>query len=189
MSVLSPLTDRVNRGVVLARRATLPPLLVRAAIYFCGLLALVVAFPAGLVASQVIVAFVVAAAIPAFAPRSRAATLLALLVVGGWVLDTTYYAEPVALWRVLTLATTLYLGHTLTALAAVLPPDATVDLTVITRWMTWAFGVVLASAVLTIVMLSLTADLAGSTFVLATLAGLAAAVGATALLSRLLGRP
>jgi hypothetical protein len=189
VTVLDSLTERLNRAVALARRATLTPLLVRCAIFFCGIVALLVAYPAGLVASQFTVGFVVVAVIPAIAARSRAATLLALLVVGGWVLDTTYYNEPVALWRVLTLATTLYLGHTLTALAAVLPADATVDLTVVTRWLTGAFAVVLGSAVLTIVLLSLTSDLAGPTFVIATLAGLAAAVGATALLSRLLGRP
>jgi hypothetical protein len=187
--VLTALTGRLERAQTTVRRATLAPLLVRCAIFLCGVLALVVAYPSELVASQLLAVLLVAAAVPAFAPRGRAATVLAVLVIVGWVADTTYFNQPVVLWRVLTLATTLYLGHTLTALAAALPSDALVHLDVVSRWTARAFAVVLASAVLTVVLLSLTADLTGRAFVLATLAGLGAAVGLTALLSWLLRRP
>jgi hypothetical protein len=89
---------------------------------------------------------------------------------------------------VLALATLLYLGHTLTALAAVLPSDAVVNLDVVGTWLARALAVVLISAVLTVVALGLTAELAGGAFLLATLVGLAGAVGATMLISRLLRR-
>jgi hypothetical protein len=187
--MLSAFTERLERAQRLARRATLAPLLVRCVIFICGVLALMVAYPSAVVASQLLALLLVAAAVPAFAPRGRAATVLAVLVIVGWVLDTTYFNQPVALWRVLTLATTLYLGHTLTALAAALPSDAVVHLDVVNRWVLRALGVALASAVLTVVLLSLTADLAGRAFAVATLTGLAAAVGLTALLSWLLRRP
>jgi hypothetical protein len=49
--------------------------------------------------------------------------------------------------------------------------------------------VVLISAVLTVIALGLTAALAGSAFLIATLVGLAGAVTATLLLARLLRRP
>jgi len=49
--------------------------------------------------------------------------------------------------------------------------------------------VVLISAVLTVFVLGLTADLAGDAFLVATLVGLAGAVGATILLARLIRRP
>jgi hypothetical protein len=187
--VLGALTEPLNRARTTARRATLTPLLVRFAVFLCGLVALVVAYPSELIAGRLLAVLVIVAAVPAFAPGGRAATIVAVLVVGGWILDTTWYEEPVVLWRVLTLATTMYLGHTLTALAAVLPSDATVHLDVVTRWLARGFAVVLTSAVLTVVVLSLTAQVAGGTFIVATLVGLAAAVAATALLSWLFRRP
>jgi hypothetical protein len=186
--MLDTVAERVARAVAIARRATLAPLLVRCGILLSGLLALVVAYPAALVASQLLAVLVIAAAVPAFAPRGRAATILVVLAVAGWILDTTYFNQPVVLYRVLALATTLYAGHSLTALAAALPADAVVSLDVVTRWVARIAGVVLASAVVIVIALSLTADLAGPAFVLASLAGLAAAVGATALLTRLLRR-
>ncbi|HET9516212.1 MAG TPA: hypothetical protein VFO77_00650 [Actinoplanes sp.] len=187
--MLTALTERLDRARTIVRRATLTPLLVRCAIFLCAVVAFVVAYPSAVVGSQLIVLLVVAAAVPAFAPRGRAATAVAALVVIGWVVDTTYVNQPVELWRVLVLATTLYLGHTLTALAAVVPTDAVVHLDVVGRWVARAFAVVLGSAVLTIVVLSVTAELAGRALLVATLAGLAAAVGLAALLSRLIHRP
>ena len=70
--------------------------------------------------------------------------MLVVLVIGGWGVDTTYLNQPVVLDRVLTLAATLYVGHSLTALAAVLPLDAAVRFDVVTRWLVRAAGVVLA---------------------------------------------
>ena len=88
----------------------------------------------------------------------------------------------------LTIATTLYLGHALTALAAALPYDAVVNADVVGGWLARALAVVLISAVLTVVALGISTDLAGDAFLLATLAGLAGAAGATLLLARLVRR-
>ncbi len=106
----------------------------------------------------------------------------------GWIVDTAGFDSRIALWRVITLATLLYLGHTLTALAAVLPYDAVVNLDVPGLWLGRALIVVLISAVLTVLALGLTADLGGEAFQLATLAGLAAATGVTVILVRLTRR-
>jgi len=175
------------RGVL--ARATAIPFLVRAVVALCGLIAVGVAWPAELIANQLTAPLLVLVAIyPAVAPRGRGATFSALVVVGGWIADTVGSGADVELWRVITIATLLYLGHTLTALAAVLPYDAIVSLDMLGGWLLRAGAVVLVSAVLTVATLGLSADLAGGAFVLATIVGIACAVGATILIARLLQR-
>jgi hypothetical protein len=169
-------------------RATVLPFLVRCAIAICTMVAMYTAWPPEIAATQYGVLLGLASLYPALAPRGRAGTIAALIVLSGWLVDTVAFDARVALWRVLTIATTLYLGHTLTALAAVLPYDAVVNLDVVGTWMARALAVVLISAVLTVVTLGLTADLAGEAFLVATLVGLAGAVGATLLLARLIRR-
>jgi hypothetical protein len=187
--MISAISGRIERARIVFGRATPMPFLVRCGIALCFLMAMTVAWPPSIAASRYLVILFVVSLYPAFAPRGRGTTFAVLIVVGGWILDTTWYDARVALWRVLTLATLLYLGHTLSALAAVLPYDALVNLDVVTTWLVRALAVVLISAVLTVIALGLTAELAGGAFLIATLVGLAAAVGATMLLSRLIRRP
>lgn len=187
--MLDGLTRRIERARTAVSRATALPLLVRGGIALAFVLALLVAWPTELTASRYVLPLLLAGAYPAFAPRGRGVTFAVLVVVGGWVLDTTWFDARVALWRVLSIATLLYLGHTLAALAAVLPTDAIVNVDVVGGWLGRALLVVLISAVLTVVTLGLTAELAGGAFVIATLVGLGAAVGITLLLGRLLRRP
>ena len=179
---------RIERARRAFSRATVIPFLIRLGIALAGLLAMSVAWPPALLASQFFVPIALVAVYPAFVPRGRGATLSALVAVAGWLVDTAGYDARVALWRVLTMATLLYVGHSLTALAAVLPYDAVVNVDVVGNWLARALLVVLVSAVLTVVALGLTSDLAGGAFLIATLVGLAGAVGATMLISRLLRR-
>jgi hypothetical protein len=187
--VLDAITARIDRARRALGRATLVPFLVRIGIALSLVLAMSVAWPPQIAASQYMIVLFVLALYPAIAPRGRGTTLVILVVVAGWIIDTTWFDARVALWRVLSLATLLYIGHTLAALAAALPYDALVNLDVVTGWLARALIVVLISAVLTVVALGLTSALAGSAFLAATLVGLAGAVGATLLLSRLLRRP
>jgi hypothetical protein len=187
------MVGKMYRQVAAARtafdRATPIPFLIRCGVALCGLLAMAVAWPGSLISSQYVVPMLVlVAGYPAVAPRGRGATFSAMVVVAGWVIDTTAYDARVALWRVLSIATLLYIGHSLTALAAVLPYDAVVNLDMVGGWLLRALVVVLVSAVLTVVALGLSADLAGGAFLIATLVGLAGAVGATLLIARLLQR-
>lgn len=186
--MLDRISARIDRTRIALSRATVLPFLLRCAIALCGLVAMAVAWPESLLASQYFAPIALVAIYPAVAPRGRGATFSAVVVVGGWLLDTVGFDARVALWRVLVLATVLYLGHSLTALAAVLPYDAIVNLDVIGLWLARALAVVVVSAVLTVVALGLSAELAGDAFLVATLIGLAGAVGATMLLSRLLRR-
>jgi hypothetical protein len=187
--MLDGITRRIERTRTTVVRATALPLLVRGGIALAFVLALMVAWPTALTASRYVVLLSLVGVYPAFAPRGRGVTAAVLVVVGGWILDTTWYDARVALWRVLSIAALLYLGHTLAALAAVLPYDAIVNVDVVGGWLARALLVVLISAVLTVITLGLTAELAGGAFVIATLVGLAAAVGITLLLGRLLRRP
>jgi hypothetical protein len=182
------LTDRIDRARRVAGRATLVPLLVRCAIGLSLVPAMIVAWPTEIGGGRLLLPLVAVALYPAVAPRGRGATVTILVVVAGWIVDTTWFDARVALWRVLSIGTLLYLGHTLTALAAVLPYDAVVNLEVVTAWLGRAAAVVLISAVLTVTALGLAAELAGGAFVIATLVGLAGAAGATMLLARLLRR-
>lgn len=186
--MLDAITARIDRSRRAVSRATLMPLMIRLGIALSFLLAIVVAWPVEIAASRYLVFLVAVALYPAVAPRGRAVTVTVLVAVAGWILDTTWFDARVALWRVLALATLLYIGHTLAALAAVLPYDALVNLDVVTGWLVRALLTVLIAAVLIVVALGLTSALGGSAFLIATLVGLAGAVGATLLLSRLLRR-
>ena len=183
------ITGRIERGRRALGRATLVPFLVRCGIGLSLVLAMSVGWPVDIAASRYMVLLFLVAIYPALAPRGRGTTLVILVVIGGWLLDTTWYDQRVALWRVLSLGTLLYIGHSLAALSAVLPYDALVNLDVLTTWLARALAAVLISAVLTVIALGLSAELAGGAFLIATLIGLAGAAGATMLLSRLLRRP
>jgi len=187
--MLGSLNARMERIQRALTRATIIPFLVRLGIALSFVLAMAVAWPAVLAFGRLGGLLYLVAFYPAFAPRGRGTTFAILVVFGGWILDTTWYDERVALWRVLSLAALTYLGHTLAALAAVLPYDAIVNVEVLTGWLLRAAAVVLVSAVLTVVALGLASALAGSAFLIATLIGLAAALAATLLLTRLLRRP
>jgi hypothetical protein len=184
--MLDAITARIDRSRRAVSRATLMPLMIRLGIALSFLLAIIVAWPVEIAASRYLVLLFAVALYPAVAPRGRSVTVTVLVAVAGWILDTTWFDARVALWRVLALATLLYVGHTLAALAAVLPYDALVNLDVVTGWLVRALLTVLIAAVLIVVALGLTSALGGSPFLIATVVGLAGAAGATLLLSRLL---
>lgn len=187
--MLDLLTERLGKVRTTASRITLVPALVRVGAAGCALAALVVAYPAALLATRVTGLLVLAALWPAVAARGRGATVVALLAVAGWIADTTWYGQPPTLGRLVALATLLYLLHSLTALAAVLPYDALVRVDVVALWLARAFAVVLASAVLTGLVWGITGQGGRGTVVAAAVVGFAAAVGLAGLLAWLLRRP
>jgi hypothetical protein len=180
---------RMVRARTVVGRASQLPLLVRGGVFVATLAAFVVGYPMEVVAGRGVALLVLAAAWPAVAPRGHGATATAVLAVGGWVLNTTFFGTPVTLLPVLSLATLLYLAHTLAALAAALPYDGVVDVSVVTRWLLRAAGVVLAAAVLTVAVLAAVGRTGGELYLAATIAGLGLAVTVAGLLSWLLRRP
>ncbi|GLY01092.1 MULTISPECIES: hypothetical protein [Actinoplanes] len=183
MAGLSTITSLPGRVRTAVSRATAVPLMIRFGVLVSGLLAMGVSWPAELLAGRLLIPLALVAIWPAVAPRGRGGSFAAIVAVVGWLLDTTAFDAHIALWRVLALAALLYLAHTLTALAAVLPYDAMVNLDVPALWLGRAAVVVLIAAVLIVLALGLTADLGGSAFQLATLLGLVTATAVTMVLA------
>ncbi|GAA3772130.1 hypothetical protein GCM10022225_69320 [Plantactinospora mayteni] len=182
------MVNRVKEFYTAIGRITLVPLLVRCGVFLCALLALLLAYPAGSSEPRLLGLLVVAALAPAIAPRRNWPTLVLLAAAGAWVVATGWYDQRVELWRLLALATFLYLTHTLAALAALLSYDAVVAPEVLARWVTRALGVALASAVLSVPLLAIDGQLGDRGSVVVLLGGLALAVCAAALLGWLFRR-
>ncbi|MET8834993.1 hypothetical protein ABZV78_13905 [Micromonospora sp. NPDC004540] len=182
------LTERVRALRYAVGRVSPTPLLVRAGIFFSVLVGFLVAYPGEALTPRSLLALTVVAVLPAAGPRRIWPTFAALVTVGGWLLATLGFDRPPALWRLLAVATLLYLAHTLCALAALLPYDAVVDPDLVLRWLARAGGVVLASAVLGIVLAWLGGVGGDGGFQAATVAGLLVAVGLSGLLAWLLRR-
>lgn len=180
--MIDAVVRRVHALYTMVNRATGIPLLVRCAVFLVALIALVVAYPPAVVGSRAMVGLLLVALLPALTPRRVGATAVALVAVAGWVVATSGYGEPVVLWRLLTLAGALYLTHSLSALAALLPYDAVLAPEVVARWALRAVAVVLVSAVLAVLLLAVPGGPAGRTLLVAALGGLAVAVATAALL-------
>ncbi|KKK06732.1 hypothetical protein LQ51_06820 [Micromonospora sp. HK10] len=186
--MLAALHERARALRFLVGRISLVPLLIRAGIFLTVLLGALVAYPAEAITPRSLLALTVVAVLPAVGPRRTWPTFAALVVVGGWLLATVGYDRPPALWRLVAVATLLYLAHTLCALAALLPYDGVVDPDLVLRWLGRAGGVVLASAVVGIVLAWLGGVGGDRGFQAATVAGLLVAVALSALLGWLLRR-
>jgi len=169
-------------------RATLAPLLVRGGVFAAFLVAMVCAFPPSVFLGRTAAAVLLAALLPAVAPRGVATTLVVVAVVVGWVIVTAESADGIALWRLLGLAAALYAGHTLAALAAVLPSDAVVAPEVLARWLARAGAVVLAAAVCGVLLVSIAGMGGDDTLTVAALGGLVVAVAVAAVLGWLVKR-
>ncbi|WP_374251148.1 hypothetical protein [Micromonospora sp. R77] len=181
-------TERVRALRYAVTRVTLAPLLVRFGIFVVVLAGLLVAYPVQLLRPRGLLALLVVAVLPAVAPRRVWPTFAALVTVGGWLVAETGFDRPVALWRLIAVASLLYLSHTLCALAALLPHDAVVDPDLVSRWLTRAGGVVLAGAVLAVLLTAVGRFGGDRGFQTVTVAGLFVAVALSALLGWLLRR-
>ncbi|MGC5052655.1 hypothetical protein ACLQ2S_14500 [Micromonospora sp. DT48] len=187
--MVGSIVGRVRALRTAATRISLAPLLIRVGIFLSALTGLLLAYPVEVVVGEALGPLVAVAVLPALMPRRLWPTFAALVTVGGWLLATEGYDRPIALWRLLAVASALYLTHTLCALVAVLPYDAVLDPDVIVRWLTRAAGVLLATSVLGVLLLELADVRAGDGgWQVVTIAGLLLAVGVTALLAGLLRR-
>ncbi|SCE72958.1 hypothetical protein [Micromonospora mirobrigensis] len=186
--VVDAVTQRVRAVRSGVNRISMLPLLVRFLVFLAAFASFLLAFPGELLVGRGLLALLVAAVLPALGPRRVWPTFAVLVAVGGWLLATAGYGQRPELWRLLGLATTLYLTHSLCALAALLPYDGVVDPTVLVRWVTRAGAVVLAGAVLGVLLMEAGGLGPGGGFRTATVAGLLVAVGLAALLGWLLRR-
>jgi hypothetical protein len=188
VSAASEVKGRIDAAVAQARRLGPGPLLVRGALFLAGLIAQVVAWPGDLVFGRGALVFLVIATLPVIAPRSRLVTIAILSGVAGWLTATTAWGEPLSPWRLVLLAASLYGVHTLAALAAVLPYDALVSATVLTRWLLRAGLVVALTVVVAMFTLLVPEYLGDRRYLLASLAGLALMIGLAGYLAALVRR-
>ncbi|MEV0156172.1 hypothetical protein AB0H57_20930 [Micromonospora sp. NPDC050686] len=186
--MIDAVTQRVRAVRFGVNRISPFPLLVRFGVFLAALGGFLLAFPGAALVGRPLLGLVVAALLPAIGPRRVWPTFAMLVAVAGWLLATAGYGQRVELWRLLGLAAALYLVHTLCALAALLPYDAVIDPTVLVRWLTRAGAVVLAGAVLGVLLTQAGGIGPSGGFLAATVLGLLAAAGATALLGWLLRR-
>ncbi|GIF65986.1 hypothetical protein Ais01nite_40210 [Asanoa ishikariensis] len=186
--MIGALTQKFRRLHTTVTRATMVPLLIRVGLFAAFLAAMGFAFPPALFFGRTVAALVVVAVLPALAPRGVTTTLLIVAIVVGWVIVTAEAVEGIQLWRLLGLSATLYLAHTLAALAAVLPSDALVATEVLARWVARAAAVVLAAAVCGVLLVSIAGIGGDTSLTLAALGGLVVAVTIAAVLGWLVKR-
>jgi hypothetical protein len=179
---------RVEELLLRARRIAVGPALVRAGLLLAGLLAQFVAWPTEIVFAWPVLVLLAIAAAPVVAPHTRLVTAAVLAAVVGWLAATTAYGEPVAYWRLVLLAASLYAVHVLAALAAVLPYDAAVEPVVVAGWLGRAGVVALLTVAVAMFTLLVPAYLGGHRYLVASLFGLAVMVGLAGYLAALVRR-
>jgi hypothetical protein len=180
------LRERVDSARNRATRVTPGTLLVRGAAFAFTIAALLVAFPAQVLTVPTAAALlVVLAAVPALVPRTRFTTAVVLVAVFGWLASTTAYTEPVTLTRLVTLACLLYLVHTTTALAAVLPYDTVLSPLVLANWLARTAVVLALTTVFAVAAVTGVRATGGRAYLVASISGLLLVAALAALLAAL----
>jgi len=137
--------SRVLYLVSRSRRMTPGPALVRLIAAAAALGALALAVPADVLRSsdlpRTAVILVPAALAVGLFPRTRWVSLVAICAIGGWLVSTIGFGDPVHVGRVGVLASALYVMHTAAGLAAVLPYDCLLAPGVLLRWAARVCGV------------------------------------------------
>jgi hypothetical protein len=129
------LHSRLDAWVRRARRTMPGPALVRLVAGMAALAGLVVAVPTALSFSSLFAAGLPMAAGVSLFPRTRWVSVVALVTVGAWLVNTiAFEADPIQPGRIAALAGALYVTHSASALAAVLPYDSVVSAGLMTRW-------------------------------------------------------
>ena len=182
---LAVISARIER----IRRVTPGPLLVRVALFVFALLALLLAWPADAWTTPGgFGVFLALALLPAAFPRSLLVTVTLLAALVGWLAATTIGGAVPDLLTLVLLATSLYLTHTLAALAAVLPYDAIVAPGVLLRWVGRAGRVLLLTGALALFVVVLPGYVGGRGYLAFSLLGLGLVAATIGYLARLVRR-
>jgi hypothetical protein len=128
------LRRRATEWILMARRATAGPTVVRLAATLAAGAAIAAAAPAGALQSTQAAALVPVAFGVGLFPRTRWVSIVALGCIFSWLIATIGLDEAVTSGRLGTLAVALYLMHSAAAFAAVLPYDTIVAPAVLLRW-------------------------------------------------------
>jgi hypothetical protein len=175
--LVSGFRDRVARARRIFARATAWPLGVRLVVFAAAMIAQGFAYPPQAMLGSPTLLIVALAVLPALLPRTAAVTVFWLITVTGWILATMLYDSQVTLPRLIGLSIALYVVHSGSALAAVLPYDAVVDQLVILRWLMRAVIVIVASTGLSVAALYVVSSWPPHAYIAATILGLLPAIG------------
>jgi hypothetical protein len=175
-------TSRINRLRDLVARATPGSMLVRLALWLCGVLAVVAALPLALLGDPRYVLFALAVGLlPVLWPR----TLIVSVVMFTIAVAVVLYGAHASVGHVVLVAGLLYLVHTGAALTAVLPYDTVVAPVVLVGWFVRALGVIAATAVVAVVLTLLISHVdVGPGSIIASIAGVVLMCAVVYLLSR-----
>jgi len=143
--VRGAVASRVIYFVAMARRTMPGPALLRLIAVAGALVALAVVVPSSLLSSSRVLLLLPAGVVVGLFPRTRSATLVALLAVGAWLVATIGFDQTVSWWRTAALSAGLYVMHAATAMAAVMPYDAAVAPAALVRWAVRLIVVVVGS--------------------------------------------
>lgn len=125
------------------------PVMVRSLVFVCALAGMWVAAPERLLHPRMLIMFGLLAVLPALFPAGRWVSLAMTSIAVLWLASTLAVGEPATAGRTFAAACALYLTHSAAALAAVLPVDAVVDISVLLRWAARATLVLFGAAAVT----------------------------------------
>ncbi|HZM75813.1 MAG TPA: hypothetical protein VFC19_08810 [Candidatus Limnocylindrales bacterium] len=165
-------------------RVTPVPLILRVIVFISAFLALWLAAPEQASTPRFFLLMASLAALPGLFPGTRVVDFVMVSVLAGWVLTTLVAEEPAEPWRVFEIATALYVSHSASALAAVVPYDAVVDAQVPLRWAARCGLVIIGAGLVTAAIVQIARTVTPGSSVPVLLVGLAVVIGTVALLSR-----
>lgn len=169
--------DRIARTRRIFARATAWPFGVRLVVFAAAMIAQGCAYPPKAMLGAPTLMIIVLAVLPALWPRTAWVTVFWLVTVTGWVAATMLYDSQITLPRLIGLSVALYVVHSGSALAAVLPYDAVVDQVVIVRWLMRAALVIIVSMGLSVGGLYVVSSWPPKYYLAATILGLLPVVG------------
>jgi hypothetical protein len=189
MNPVQALRTRIDQFVAMTRRATLGPSLVRATVAVAAFASFVVAYPLGILGARALLAFAAIAFLPALWPRGPMPTMAMLVAAAGWLINGAGFdVRTSTFMRMCAMALLLYLIHTGSALAAVLPYDAIIARGVFAPWLLRGMITLLLTGVFAVFAVGLPGFAHGQREVIASIGGLLVTLAITGYLS-LLGRP
>lgn len=188
MNPVKALAVRVDHLVAAGKRATLGPTLVRATVAVAAFASFLVAYPPGILGVRALLAFAALALLPALWPRGALPTIAMLVAAMGWLISgADFDVKATTFLRMCVMAVLLYLVHTGSALAAVLPYDAIITRGLFAPRLIRGVTVLLLTGALAIFVIALPGFANGRREVIASISGLLVMLAITGYLV-LLGR-
>lgn len=142
MSYLVDLRDGVATGMRAVRRIGPGAVVLRSVVFAAGLAGMALALPSGMEPWTRLLVAALVGLLPALGPGSWTVTAMELVTVVTWVLRPMAAGAPSTWGALVVLAALLYLHHSASALAAAVPMDTALAMTVWTGWLRRLYAVI-----------------------------------------------